>query len=125
MKFKLDENFGARTLPLFAARGHEVETVAGERLCGASDDELFEVCKRERRCLVTLDRDFADVLRFPPGESAGLVVLRVSRNPTPALLNRLVSTTLDAFAMESVAGRLWIVEPTRIRIHRSGDDGSE
>jgi hypothetical protein len=117
MKFKLDENFGNRTVALFRQHGHDVGTVHGEKLAGCSDHDLFDTCVRESRCLVTLDLDFADVTRFPPHLSAGMAVIRVPRNPSLDLLIRLVNDFLDGLRMEHVAGRLWIVEPGRIRIH--------
>ncbi|MGI8741333.1 MAG: DUF5615 family PIN-like protein [Bryobacteraceae bacterium] len=80
MKFKLDENFGSRTLGLFQARGHDAVTGRQERLGGTPDRLLFDVCAREARCLVTLDHDFAAVVRFPPRTSPGIAVIRVSKN---------------------------------------------
>lgn len=75
MKFKLDENIGTLGKNLLEAEGHDVMTVADERLSGASDERLYQVCRDERRILVTLDHDFGHVLRFPPEEMAGIVVL--------------------------------------------------
>jgi hypothetical protein len=66
VKFKLDENLGSRTAELIAACGHDVQTVSQQRLTGIDDEHLFEVCASEGRCLITLDLDFADILRFPP-----------------------------------------------------------
>ena len=77
MKWKLDENLGSRTVHLFLKAGHDAETVLQEELSGSSDETLFEVCVREDRCLLTLDIDFADVLRFPPHQTAGIAVLRL------------------------------------------------
>ncbi|KAA0245024.1 MAG: hypothetical protein DYG83_06100 [Candidatus Brocadia sp. AMX2] len=57
---------------------------------------LYEVCCKEKRCLVTLDLDFADVTRFPPGSSSGIVVIRIHRNPSFALLEQLVRQFLQA-----------------------------
>jgi len=79
MKFKLDENFGSRSARLFPKNGHEVETVFQERLSGASGHVIFETCLEEKRCLVTLDLDFADVLRFPPHKTPGVAVFRSPR----------------------------------------------
>jgi predicted nucleic acid-binding protein len=31
-----------------------------------ADESLFEACKSESRALATLDRDFGQVLRYPP-----------------------------------------------------------
>ena len=124
MRFKLDENFGGRTQRVFRAQGHEVHTVKEESLGGASDADLFSACCREARCLVTLDRDFADVTRYSPRDAHGIVVIRISRNPSLALLERMIEQLLERLQDNPIAGELWIVEPGRIRIHQRafGDD---
>ena len=65
MKFKLDENFGTRPQRIFRDAGYDVATVREEELQGSTDLRIYEVCRSENRCLVTLDLDFADVVRFP------------------------------------------------------------
>jgi hypothetical protein len=47
---------------------------------------VAEVCKGERRALVTLDTDFANVQAFPPAEYSGLLVLRLQRQDKPLVL---------------------------------------
>jgi len=66
MKFKLDENVDVRLIPLVAEGGFEVDTVLGENLSGKRDENIYEVCKAEKKVLITLDLDFANPLRFPP-----------------------------------------------------------
>ena len=119
MKFKLDENFGTRTQELFLAAEHDVSTVGSQGLCGCPDRRLFEICGRESRCLVTLDIDFGDVTRFPPDRSAGIVVLRLPRNPTLEILESLIAAFLRALSDRPLTGRLWMVEPGRIRVHQT------
>jgi predicted nuclease of predicted toxin-antitoxin system len=119
VKFKLDENLGTRTQRLFLAAGHDASTVEGQGLCGCPDRQLFEACGAEGRCLVTLDVDFGDVTRFPPNRSAGVVVLRLPRNPTLPVLEALVDALLRSIGNRPFAGRLWIVEPGRIRVHQT------
>lgn len=118
MKFKLDENLGTRTRQVFEVAGHDIETVVGEGLSGGPDTELNEVCRREERCLVTLDLDFADVLRFPPAQSSGIIVIRVPRNPTLPILEQLARQIISAMQQMAVQGNLWIVEVGRIRVHQ-------
>ena len=124
MRFKLDENFGTRTQRIFKSTGHDVQTVREESLEGASDQHLYEVCCTEQRCLVTLDLDFANVTHFPPEETGGIAVIRVPRNPSLSLLERLVRQFLQSVDQMPVEKKLWIVEVGRIRVHQT-DGGDE
>lgn len=124
MKFKLDENFGVRTQSLFLEYGHDVHTAAQEGLSGAADHDIYAVSRAESRCLVTLDLDFADVVRFPPHLTGGIVVIRCPRNPSLTLLERLIRSFLMAVNTSdeiTLPGRLWIVEIDRIRVHQRSD----
>jgi predicted nuclease of predicted toxin-antitoxin system len=119
MKFKLDENFGTRTQQLFHKAGYDVHTVREQGLEGCSDQHLFEICCNEQCCLVTLDLDFSDVTRFLPAKASGIVVIRVPKNPSLILLERLIRQFLKSLTQMSVEKKLWIVEIARIRVHQS------
>jgi predicted nuclease of predicted toxin-antitoxin system len=123
MKFKLDENLGPRAAALIAECGHEVATVPQERLSGTSDARLFESCMAERRCLISLDLDFADVIRFPPYKTAGIAVLRLPQAASLRLLTALLRNLLRALETASVVGQLWVVEVGRIRVHEGESPG--
>ena len=119
MKLKLDENLGTRSQQLFRDAGHDIQTVYEEQLQGVSDQRLFEICCTEKRCLVTLDIDFGNTIRFPPQKSCGIVVIRFPRNPTPPTLEELIRRFLRLIAQVPMEKQLWIVEIDRIRIHES------
>ena len=121
MKFKLDENFGVRTQKIFLPHDHDVLTVREQQLQGCADQTMYDVCRSERRCLVTLDLDFADVLRFPPQQAHGIVVIRVPQNPTLLLVEQLIRQFLKALETMTIDKKLWIVEIGRIRIHQTED----
>jgi hypothetical protein len=122
MKIKLDENIGRRGVALLTSAGHDVLTVREQNLQGARDETLFKVCAGEDRVLITLDHDFGQVLRFPPEQSAGLIIPEPGAQVTPrSLLDRL--RDFLAFAgLHSPTGTLWIVEPGRVRVHLRRDD---
>jgi predicted nuclease of predicted toxin-antitoxin system len=121
VKLKLDENLSRRAGDVVRAAGHDAVSVASQGLGGAPDETLFEVCKREGRALVTLDRDFGQVLRYPPEASAGIVVLEIGPRPTHAALLDRVRELVVLLNARSPEGALWIVEPGRLRIHLSSD----
>lgn len=119
MKFKLDENFGTRTQEIFRQAGHDVHSVVQEALQGASDQTIYQVCCAEQRCLITLDLDFSDIVRFSPKNAGGIVVIRVPRNPSLRLLEQMITALLHYIEHSSIIKQLLIVEPGRIRIHQS------
>lgn len=118
MKFKLDENFGTRTQELFRAAGYEVDTVRDEGLQGSSDQNLFEVCRNENYCLVTLDSDFSNPIHFSPDQLSGIVVIRVPQNPSLGLLKDLIESFITILPNICLEKQLLIVQPGRIRIYQ-------
>jgi len=66
MRLKLDENLGQAIAEIFREAGHDVATVQQQGLGGIQDEALYNRCRQEGMCLVTLDLDFSNVLRFPP-----------------------------------------------------------
>ena len=116
MRIKVDENIGGSGGDLLRRDGHDVMTVREQGLAGAADTVVFQACKAEGRTLITLDRDFGQVPRFPPDRSAGIVILELGGPASlRALLDRL-REFLALAATEPVHGKLWIVEPGRIRV---------
>jgi predicted nuclease of predicted toxin-antitoxin system len=115
MRVKLDENFGRRAAEILAAVGHDVATVPSEDLCRASDVDLAKVCQAEGRCLVTLDLDFGNPLVFKPAEYSGLAIVRLRGRAEPLDLERALRLFATALDTGSIVGKLWIVEPTRLR----------
>jgi predicted nuclease of predicted toxin-antitoxin system len=98
------------------AGGTTVQTAADEGLRGAEDERIHAVCRAEQRCLITLDLDFIDVVRFPAIPPAGLVVLRPPRRTSQAVLLGLLEQMLSLVGREPLAGQIWILEVGRVRI---------
>lgn len=115
MRFKVDENVPLELVQRLRSRGHDAEHALDEGLGGQPDGVLAAACRREERAIVTLDLDFADVRRFPPSEHAGLIVLRPRLQDRSRIL-RMVDRLLDRLGEERVAGRLWVVDETSVRL---------
>ena len=120
MKLKLDENFDIRLVPLLAAEGVDVDTVLHEGLSSSSDETIYDTCKAIGRTLVTLDLDFSNPLHFPPADTEGIVVVRPLRAIMP-LIRATLWSVLPQLKTSSMKGKLWIVEPGRIREYDPND----
>jgi predicted nuclease of predicted toxin-antitoxin system len=123
VRFKLDENLDPRLAPLVGEDQHDVASVPGEGLSGASDDTIFDVCVRESRILVTLDLDFSNPFRFPPATTEGIIVIRPPR-PTLPRIHATLAAALPSLLRQPLQGKLWIVEPGRIRVYDPEEDVS-
>lgn len=119
MRFKVDENLHAEVADLLRQNGHDAVTVYDQQMQGQVDDDVAAVCRQEGRVIVTQDLDFSNVLTYPPEDYAGLVVLRLHDQSRPSVV-AVVSRLIPLFATKSIAGCLWIVDETGVRIRQGG-----
>lgn len=113
--FKIDENLPVEAAGLLRQAGYDVRTVLEQGIGGSPDLDVATVCQREQRALITLDKDFADIRAYPPGEYDGLIVLRILHQDKPSVL-ALMERLLPLLARESLARHLWIVDERHVRI---------
>ncbi|MCC6807821.1 MAG: DUF5615 family PIN-like protein [Deltaproteobacteria bacterium] len=125
MKFKLDENIGRRGGDILRADQHDVATVHEQQLTGAADPKVIDVCRTEGRCLVTLDLDFGNPLRFRPRDYRGIVVLRLPPRPSADDLIDCVKTLAAGLTGKDVDGKLWIVQRGAIREYSPADEADD
>jgi predicted nuclease of predicted toxin-antitoxin system len=112
---KLDENVPDSVAAILRAGGHDVAFARDQQLAGASDEQLLSVAAHEARVLVSLDRDFTNILRHPPDLAAGIVVFRLQKQ-TLAIINHLAAALALQLNQQSPAQRLWIFDESRLRI---------
>ncbi len=117
VRLKTDENLPDSAMELLRAAGHDVTTVLEEKLGGSADPQIAEVCRRETRALVTLDRGLGNIRAYPPADYPGIVVLRPRDQSVDAIL-ALVQTSIALLGTNPLDGALWIIDEHRLRIRR-------
>ncbi|MEQ1864823.1 MAG: DUF5615 family PIN-like protein [Micropepsaceae bacterium] len=124
MKIKLDENLGDTGADVLKGAGHDVSTVLQQKISGTTDTALYDACRSAGQVLITLDRDFGEVLRFPPETTPGIAILVCHGRLSPSSIRARIKELAAFLEAHPIDGRLWIVEPGRLRIHgRRDPDG--
>ncbi|HVN37983.1 MAG TPA: DUF5615 family PIN-like protein [Myxococcota bacterium] len=75
VRFLVDETLGESVAAALRRRGWNAKTVADAGLGGHDDHDVFMAAWRERRFILTQDRDFLDRRRFPFHRCHGVFVL--------------------------------------------------
>jgi len=117
MKLKLDENLSRHLKPVLISLGHDVLTTADENLLSRPDVEVAACAAREGRMLLTLDIEFADLRKYPPGSHPGIVLFR----PTslgPLSVNRFVERFVRSTDLSVLSGCVAAVEPHGVRVRQ-------
>jgi predicted nuclease of predicted toxin-antitoxin system len=115
VKFKVDENLPRQVADILRGAGHDAMTVNDQGMKGSVDLGIANVCQGEHRALVTLDLDFADVRRYPPGGFSGIIVIRV-RDAQRDVLTGLAAQIVEMLKTTPLDGHLWVLEPDRVRV---------
>ena len=115
MKLLLDENLSPLHGRTLRALGQDAVSVVELGLSGADDSVVRDAAIKEERILVTLDADFANVLRFPPAGTPGVVRFRIH----PAIeeaIDAALRIAIPRLAGMSLRGKLVVVNERKIRI---------
>ena len=118
MKIFANENLFEPVIEFLRSLDHDVISVSDAGLSGISDDEVYRIACEEKRVIITMDKDFTRLFRFPPEKCGGLIVVKIYK--------RTVDETLEIFRKffsmikeEDIIENTVIVSPEGIRIKSS------
>jgi predicted nuclease of predicted toxin-antitoxin system len=90
MKFLVDECVGLSVVEWLKKQGYDTVSIAADSP-GISDDEVLYKALEENRILVTMDKDFGDIIFRRNSDHHGIILLRLlnwqSRNKIAILEN--------------------------------------
>lgn len=75
MRFIADENIPNALILAIRRKGHSVKDLKEENLTGISDQDLLAIANKEKRIIITFDKDFLAQIRK---SQSGIVILRYS-----------------------------------------------
>jgi predicted nuclease of predicted toxin-antitoxin system len=114
VKFLADENVYAPIIRYLRSVGHEVLDIRETPHSGASDDEIFRKAVEEKLTILTMDKDFVRMLRFPPDQCHGIIVVKLykmSVDETTEIFKRC----FESLSHDDIAGKLFIITRDGVR----------
>ena len=121
LRFFADHCIATAICESLRASGYDVVPLRDHLRTDAADSEVIATAQYLDAVLLSVNGDFADIVRYPPSQYRGIVSLRLTNNPRVAaqVVARLVQY-LDVHPERAhYIGRLLIVEPHRVRIRTS------
>ncbi len=91
LKFLLDENISQKTADFLLKLGYDVKLVAKD-LKGAKDKDILEVAFKEKRIILTQDKDFCDLVFRDSLPCRGIILLRLN-----SYFSEAINKVLDLF----------------------------
>jgi predicted nuclease of predicted toxin-antitoxin system len=115
VRLLLDENLSPHQAAILREQGHDAVAVLEIGLSGQPDEKIREYAISENRVLLTLDVDFANILRFPPAGTPGVIRLKV-HPPTEAAVREQIQKALSLLRDTNLTGCLAVAHGNVIRI---------
>jgi predicted nuclease of predicted toxin-antitoxin system len=115
LRFLADESCDFAIVRALRAEGYDVLAVS-EIMHRSDDRELIELASREKRILMTEDKDFGWLVFVSHADSAGVILIRF-----PGNARRTLAQTVKQLVQEQgkrLLGAFVVMQPGHIRISR-------
>ncbi len=117
MKFLSDENIASSVVHALRKEGFDVLDIKEASLQGTSDNEILRIAEKEKRVILTHDKDFGSVLQRPL-KHQGIILLRFF-NQKPDNVEKHLMRILSSQLSDKLEGNLVIISETKMTVHKS------
>ena len=115
MRFLADENIFPAVITHLRKLDHDVISIQEAGFSQTTDDKIVEIATKEERTIVTFDKHFGDILRYPPRNLSGVILIRIH----PPLLEDIspaLNNLFKNYHKNSFKGRLIVLTKSGYRI---------
>lgn len=113
MRFLADESCDFAAVLALRTTGHEVHAVA-EFASGSDDSVVIDMACREKRVLLTEDKDFGQLVYAHSKQSSGVILIRHPASARKTLPNAVVDLVSEF--ENDLIGSFVVMNPGRVRI---------
>jgi len=118
MKMFANENLFEPIIDFLRSRGHDVLSIRDSGLSGISDDEVYQRDCKEKRVIITMDKDFSRMFRFPSEKCGGIIVVKIYKRTVDNTL-LIFKKFYESLQEKDILENLIIITPEGVRIRRS------
>ncbi len=118
MKICADENLFEPIIDYLKIFGHDVLSIRGSGFSGISDDEVYQLACKEKRVIVTMDKDFSRMFRYPPEKCGGIIVVKIYKRTVDVTL-LMFKKFYESMQEKDIFTNLVIITPDGVRIRKS------
>jgi len=118
-RFVIDEDMPRSIGRRLQEKGYTILDIRDHGLRGAKDEDIYRFAQEQNAILLTGDRGFGNLLRFPLGSHCGIVIAHFPNEMPTVEINRQLLFDIATLKEDDYIGNLVILEPGRIRIKRA------
>lgn len=115
LRFLFDENIGKRVAARFRADGYDIVSVA-DVLQGATDQDVLKYAVDGERILVTLDKDFAELVFYSGLTHAGVILVRLQHESSKNIIRVMINILGRLHDIPHVHKKFILISENRIRV---------
>lgn len=117
MQFLTDANVFVPMVLGLRNMGHDVLDLKEEGLENVSDSDLFQLAQDKKRILITMDKDFSNILLYPPGDHHGIIIVKLYRLKV-AEATKIFLDAVNDINPEDIPTNLVIIDKNKTRIRK-------
>ncbi len=117
MEFLTDENVFVPIVESLRKLGHDVFDIKEQKLFGTDDLDIYKMSIEQKRVLLTMDKDFSNIIKYPPGVHSGIIVLKLYRL-TVEVVTTIFMNSFKALDEINIKGNTVIIDKNKTRVRR-------
>jgi len=118
MKFIADENIYKPIIDYLREKKHNVLSVVESGHSGSSDDEVYKLACRQKRIIITMDKDFSRIFDFSPQNCGGIIIVKIYKRKIDETL-RIFKKYFEKLKEKDIKKNLVIISPESLRIRKN------
>jgi len=118
MKILVDENLPRSLVQDLIDAGYEALDVRACGIRGSPDEIIFNFAQERGASILTRDKGFGNIWRFPLGQHFGIIIVRLPNEMVISQVKAVVIAKLLTLSPLNVQGNVVIIELEKIRIRK-------